>query len=212
MRVSDASRVLFVHVPKTGGSTIDLIFDEEVSDARRVSERKRHATYARLVKQEPGLREYWSCGFVRNPWARMVSWWSMGGEVFTRAEQGRERAVEHLRANPEHWAPFGEYRHDFRRFVLEGTVDVKRFGTPQLSWLATRRGRRVDFIGKVENFVHDVNVVRDRLGLPPAEDHPRKNKSTHGHYSEYYDDETRTRVAEVFADDIEAFGYTFDAP
>ena len=36
MRVSDSRRVLFVHVPKTGGSTIDHLFDEEIDDARRV--------------------------------------------------------------------------------------------------------------------------------------------------------------------------------
>jgi hypothetical protein len=209
MRVSDSHRVLFVHIPKTGGSTVDHIFDHEIPDGRRVPKRQRHATYQRLVQQEPRLGDYWSCGFVRNPWARMVSWWSMGGEVFTRAEEGKERALAHLRDNPEHWAPFGEYRHDFRRFVLEGTVEVKRFGKPQLSWLTKRDGGLVDFIGKVESFVADVNVVRERLSLPPVEDQPRKNRSSHGHYSDYYDDQTRARVAEVFADDIEAFGYTF---
>lgn len=209
MRVSDTNRVLFVHVPKTGGSTIDHIFDDEVPDSRRVPDKQRHATYRRLVAEEPALRGYWSCGFVRNPWSRMVSWWSMGDAVLTRAEQGKERAVHHLNNNPDHWAPFADYRHDFRRFVLEGTVEVKRFGRPQVAWLRNRKGGLVDFVGKVESFVADVNVVRERLGLEPVEEQPRRNRSAHGHYSEYYDDETRKRVAEVFADDIEAFGYTF---
>jgi Sulfotransferase family len=209
MRVSDTKRVLFVHVPKTGGSTIDHLFDNELGDARRVPGRQRHATYRRIVQKEPALADYWSCGFVRNPWARMVSWWSMGGSVFARAERGVEHASAHLRNNPEHWAPFGEYRDDFRRFVLEGTVEVERFGRPQVAWLTKRSGDLVDFVGKVESFVADVNVVRERLGLEPVAEQPRKNKSAHGHYSQYYDDETRERVAEVFADDIEAFGYTF---
>jgi hypothetical protein len=209
MRVSDSHRVLFVHIPKTGGSTIDAIFDREIEDGRRIPNRQRHAAYRRLVQAEPQFREYWSCGFVRNPWARMVSRWTMGGEVFSRAEAGFEKAQNHLQSNPEHWAPFGEYRDDFRRFVLEGTVEVKRFGQPQIRWLTKRGGGLVDFVGKVENFVEDVNVVREHLGLEPVPEQPRRNKSTHGHYSEYYDDDTRTRVAEVFADDIEAFGYTF---
>jgi hypothetical protein len=37
----------------------------------------------------------------------------------------------------------------------------------------------------------------------------RLNKSDHVHYSHYYNDEARDRAAEVYADDIEHFGYTF---
>lgn len=209
MRVSDSHQVLFVHIPKNGGSTVDTIFDREISDGRRIPGRQRHASYRLLVLQEPHLRDYWSCGFVRNPWSRMVSWWAMGGEVFERAERGKPRAVAHLADHPKRWAPFGEYRHDFRRFVLEGTREVARFRKPQIAWLTKPGGGLVDFIGRIENFDADVNVVRDHLGLDPVEELPRRNRSSHAHYSEYYDDETRARVAEVFAPDIEAFGYTF---
>lgn len=209
MRISDSRRVLFVHIPKTGGSTVDHIFDREVTDSRGGGKGQRHATYRDAARLQPQLSEYWSCGFVRNPWARMVSWWAFGAGVFARAAEGKEGAMAHLRANPGRWAPFGEYRDDFRRFVLEGTVEVERFGQPQVTWLTRPGGGLVDFVGRVETFAADVDVVRERLGLPPAVDQRQKNKSSHSHYSDYYDDETRTRVAEVFADDIEAFGYTF---
>lgn len=209
MRVSDVNRVLFVHVPKTGGSTIDLIFDQEVEDARKVQGAKRHATYGELLKLEPGLTPYWSFGFVRNPWARMVSWWAMTVGMYERAERGHERASYKV-ANLQHvWGPLGEYRHDFPTFVLEGTANVKRLRVPQLRRLRANGHGEVDFIGRVENFLHDVNVVRERLGLDPVEELPRRNRSTHGHYSDYYDDRSRARVAEVYAPDIEAFGYTF---
>jgi hypothetical protein len=93
--------------------------------------------------------------------------------------------------------------------VLEGTREVDRLHRPQIRWLVDPEGTRVDFIGRVENFVADGNVLRERLGLPPLEEFPRKNLSPHGHYSDYYNDETRKRVAEVFAEDIDAFGYTY---
>lgn len=209
MRVSDASRVLFVHVPKTGGSTLDAIFDQEVEDARRVEGATRHDTYRDLLELEPQLSEYWSCGFVRNPWARMVSWWAMTVDMYERAESGHERAkykVENLRRI---WGPLGKYREDFPTFVLQGTQNVKRLRTPQLRRLRTKGQQQVDFIGQVENFVHDVNVVREKLGLETVAELPRRNSSTHGHYRDYYDDRTRDRVAELYAMDIEAFGYTF---
>jgi hypothetical protein len=210
MRVSDTNRVLFVHVPKTGGSTIDKIFDSQVPDARKVKGAQRHHTYRQLLKIEPELATYWSCGFVRNPWARMVSWWAMTVDMYDRAESGHEAArhkVENLRRV---WGPLGEYRDDFSRFVLEGTANVPRLRVPQLKRLSAPGGRTVDFVGRVENFVDDVNVVREKLGLEPAAALPRRNKSSHRHYSDYYDDESRDRVAELYAMDIEAFGYTFE--
>ncbi len=208
MRVSDDRRVVFVHVPKTGGSTIDLMFDREVPDARRVTGRARHATYGRLLRADPSIRSYWSFGFVRDPWARMVSYWSMLRGFFDDVEAGDPEALRKLEAAPQVWLTEGEYRHDFRRFVLEGTVTIPKLGRTQLRTLTAGR-RRVDFVGHLETFDRDIATVRERLGLAPLEELPQRNKSTHGDHRDYYTDETRDHVAMVFADDIEAFGYTF---
>lgn len=208
MRVSDSRRVLFVHVPKTGGSSIDRIFDDEVPDARKVPGRQRHAPYNRLLKAEPGLADYWSFGFVRNPWARLVSWWLMVGRTFAKAEAGHVPSQEKIRRFPDVWLTEGEYRHDFERFVLEGTIALKKVGRPQLVTLSAG-DRQVDFIGRLESFDQDVAVVRERLGLAPVDAAPHVNRTRHGDYREFYTDETREHVAEVFAVDIEAFGYTF---
>jgi len=211
MRVSDSSRVLFVHVPKNGGSSVDWTFDHEVPDARRISERGRHSTYRKLLRTEPGLADYWSFGFVRNPWARMVSWFSMMQNIFANETAGRPRTLDKLERKPGVWEPVRPIATDFETFVLEGTRTVPRFARAQVDWLETRKGKRVDFIGRVENFHADFAVAREQLGLPPTQEVPRVNKSRHGHYSDYYTDETRKRVAEVYARDISEFGYTFDS-
>lgn len=208
MRVSDSNKVLFVHVPKTGGSSIDAIFDREVADARKAAG-ARHATYERLLRREEQFADYWSFGFVRNPWARMVSWWTMISTVFARADAGHQPAIDRITKEPTAWLPEGEFRHDFDRFVLEGTATIKKVGRPQIVTLSAG-SRMVDFVGRTENFEKDVAVVREHLGLGPIDSLPRRNKSSHGHYSEYYNDATRQKVAEVYAADIEAFGYTFE--
>jgi hypothetical protein len=208
MRVSDTHRVLFVHVPKTGGSTLDQMLDNDLPDARKVKGCTRHTGYAELLEAEPQLAEYWSCGFVRNPFARMVSWWSMAVRFADDLDAGRERAKRKVRRLPHIWEPLIQYRDSFDRFVLEGTREVPRLGMPQVS-LLTAGDRRVDFVGRIENFLHDTNLLRERLELKPVDELPRKNPTSHQHYSEYYTDETRARVAEVYADDLEAFGYTF---
>lgn len=199
-------------MPKTGGATLDDMFDTEVPDARRVTGRKRHSFYADLLEADPALADYWSCGFVRNPWARMVSWWSMAVRMQERVEAGRADNLRKVTEKPNIWGPLMAYNDDFSRFVLEGTREVKRLQRPQIRWLKSAEGEPVDFIGRVENFVADGNVLRERLGLAALEAFPRKNPSSHGHYSDYYNDETRKRIAEVFAEDIDAFGYTYTAP
>jgi hypothetical protein len=208
MRVSDARRVVFVHVPKTGGCTIDLLFDREVADARKVTGAGRHAPYGRLLKVDPTIDDYWSFGFVRDPWARLVSYWSMLRDFYARVEAGKPEALRKLAEVPAVWAVEGEYRHDFRRFVVEGTAAIPKAGRPQVATLSAG-ARRVDFVGRVETFDRDLAIVRERLGLPPLPRVPRLNKSSHGDYHEYYTDETRDHVAKIFADDIAAFGYTF---
>lgn len=200
--------MLFVHVPKTGGSTIDAFFDQEIPDARTVDRCPRHAPLKRLLKNEPGLADYWSFGFVRNPWARMVSWWSMVSAVFDAADAGNEQAIRKITNFPKAWLPEGEFRHSFDAFVLEGTEKVPKLGRPQIVTLSAP-DRRVDFVGRVENFTDDINIVREKLGLPQLEKIPRRNKSSHGHYHDYYTDETRKKVAEVFREDIDAFGYEY---
>ena len=62
-----------------------------------------------------------------------------------------------------------------------------------------------------ENLDTELREVWEHLGLPGEPDLPRAkgNARPAGHYRELYTPASRERVAAVFADTIEAFGYEF---
>ena len=86
----------------------------------------------------------------------------------------------------------------------------------QLSWVVDARGNLlVDRVIKLEDLEAAwPDLQRDICGLsraPYADGGLRRNPSSHGHYSTYYDDETRKIVAEYMAADLRYFGYSFDS-
>ena len=214
MLISDSGRALFVHVPKTGGVSVGVAFTRCCPDARSKAPGVtpplgRHAPYARILRAEPQVADYWSFAFVRNPWARMVSWWSMihDWDVEHGPASGKPQGAEatRMRGN-EMWRAAAAYS-GFEEFVLRGTEELPRVGRPQVDYV--RAGdREVDFIGRTETFAEDLAEVERRLGGAPTKI-PHRNKSPHGSYRDYYDDATRAKVAEVYAPDLDAFGYTF---
>ncbi|WP_370250040.1 sulfotransferase family 2 domain-containing protein [Nocardioides sp.] len=205
MIVSEERRFLFVHVQKTGGSSVSRLLLEHVPDAQRLDEQVhggKHALMRTALRTRPDLAGHFVFGFVRDPWARLWSWHQM-------VHRREERVPERLQHNP-FWRAVARDYADFERFVLEGPDVFRRLRTPQLDYLRFQ-GRRADFIGRTESLAADLDTVRDRLGLPDgvAVEHRNSARAPSDHRAQYTP-AMRDRVAEVYAVDIAAFGYRFD--
>ena len=66
----------------------------------------------------------------------------------------------------------------------------------------------VDMYLRFENLQEDFDTMCVKIGIEKRE-LPHKNKSERIDYTEYYNDETRQFVADIFAKDIEYFGYEY---
>ncbi|MGA8257031.1 MAG: sulfotransferase family 2 domain-containing protein [Nocardioides sp.] len=201
MIISDEHKLLFVHVQKTGGVTLTNLLKSQLTDVR--SNEKRHAPLRRILRKEPDLSDYWTFGFVRNPWDRMVSWWSM-------IENWREWSDRKGLDTEDRWNHFwrGSMEYvDFSQFVLQGTQDFPRLRKPQIDYLVAG-DRRADFIGRTENLDNDSRYALEHFGLG-TEGLSHDNASKRTGYRDYYDAATRAHVAKVFAKDIKEFDYEF---
>lgn len=68
--------------------------------------------------------------------------------------------------------------------------------------------RHVDNIIHTESLQTDFDNLCDDIDIPRKK-LPHKNKTRHIHYTEYYDEDTRQIVEEMFEDDIKYFKYKF---
>jgi hypothetical protein len=209
MLIAPESRFVLVHVQKTGGMTVDEVLRAAAPDAEAFSVpgHGRHAGIGELLAVRPECASYFVLGFVRNPWARMYSWWAMIQRRKASAEAGNAYVVEMMSRNRFWRKVLGEYA-DFETFVLRGTREIDRLGRPQLDYL-TSPGRSADFVGRTERLEDDLREALRLMGLPLGEDVPRRNAAPSTDYRPFYDEVMRDRVGEVFAADVARFGYEF---
>lgn len=212
MLISKRKKFIFVHVQKTAGTSLQKVLRTHAPDAKLWLGRHGLASDGVAEIGRERWERYFSFGFVRNPWDRLVSHYSMiRDRIDELAPQEREVARPF---KIELWNYVLHFSHDFESFLDNCTGLIwdrdcyKSFLFNQLDYLADDAGELlVDYVGRFENFGHDARKVLATIGIEA--DVPRLNPSSRGDYSQYYTPRTRDLVAERFARDIEAFGYEF---
>jgi Sulfotransferase family len=223
MFISPSRKVAFIHIQKTGGSTIESVLGEHIPDFQIRGHKHNSVKYG--FREIDDWESYFSFAFVRNPWDRLVSWYSMIEEA------GRIKLVDTLNNKRNYnryqyarklfvWKEVLENTNSFDEFVRSAT-DIaittdgrKLIAQNQIDYISDAHGNIVvNFIGRFENFQADLRQVLEKLEitLEPTEiTRNRKNRSEHRHYSHYYTPETRAIVEQVYQRDIKYFGYTFE--
>lgn len=194
---------IFVHIQRTGGNAIRSALglpDKEPNKHFSARELK-------PVHSDTRWAHSFKFAFVRNPWDRLVSWWSL-------IDNGRDPAG----ATPAPNNFFGyvlTQARDFEEFLSNCTDEIvdqdgrKNIFRNQIEYLtADNGGLMIDFIGRFERLQTDFDTVTGHLGLPQVT-LPKINHSRHAPYTEYYTPAMAEKVRQRYNRDIAAFGYEF---
>lgn len=187
---------LFVHIPKTGGVSINRSLYGGLGGG--------HTRIAEYELRYPAAEfaDFFKFTFVRNPWSRLFS-------AFHFLKAGGFGPTD--RGYVERLAPFGS----FEAFVLDGLGDpaIRRLNhfVPQMEFITGIDGNvPLDFIGFFENIDSDFDHVRARLDQSNRLRHHNRTPGRNGDYRLAYTPEMIARVGAAYAEDIAAFGYAFD--
>jgi len=208
-------KFLFVHVPKTGGNSIQNILAEYSEDTLITTEKhqdgverfelrnstyklKKHSKLSRYRKLLPAdlYRQLFKFATIRNPWDKMISMYFSPHR--STGTWDREDFIRLIKRAPtlQDYVTLPSFRDRLE----------KKLGLP-----ARPRplDRDIDYLIRFENLNDDFNEVCRRTGLPAVPELPVRNRGNRKHYSHYYDDELRDMVAQKFMNEIEFGGYIF---
>ncbi len=186
---------------------MDLYLKKNVPDLRQMLPRHAYTVDGIQKLGRPRWDNFYSFGFVRNPWARLVSWYCMIMESPT------DEGGKFWRYVRDHATTFEEFLTKCQQPVVETKGKfryAKSLVRNQLDYFTDEHGKvAVNFIGRFEALDRDFARVQQQLGLPPGP-LPKVNVGRPKDYQSFYTRRTRALVAKRFQRDIDFFGYTFD--
>lgn len=216
MFFSRGRRFIFVHIPKTGGTSLMLALearamkdDLPIGDTPKARQRKRRLkgieTSGRLWKHSrlsdiyglataDEIESFFTFTLVRNPWDRLVSY-----HAWLQMQDFDHPAVALAR------------RLDFSAFLNSPEI-IKSFrASPAASYVSDANGiERAGMYLQLEHLGRDIPALEARLGLRLPDIGRINTSGRNRDWRGYYSDADAALVADFAAADIARFGYTFD--
>jgi hypothetical protein len=209
---------LFVHIAKTGGTSVrealqPLRWRDPWYYAQGICHRlhglsrdrigMKFPRHAKAILAKEALPEAFFDGlfkftFVRNPWDLQVSSYHHIRRSWPHLMEGREEFGDFLRWRFDPERPLEPHIETSNRLQTDHLVDL-------------HGNLIVDFLGRYENLLADFEAVCQRIGIrTPTLPHKRKASDRLQDYRSYYTDDTVGLVARHFAKDVEMLGYRFE--
>ena len=212
--ISDERRCIFVHIPKTGGTSVeDAIWGADWSKRtpqqlwmglvrpgfNKYQSGGLQHLLARQICEEVGadrFESFYKFSFVRNPWDKAVS----------QFHYMKTRPDLRMLMGVRPWTTFRKYLRILRKHHNRHVQSYE-----QWRFVCREDGElMVDFLGRFESLEEDFRKVASAIGLDDVTlPHSMKTKKRRP-YTEYYDRGSADIIAEIYARDIELLDYRFN--
>lgn len=149
-----------------------------------------HFTYIQLQKflsfhTHLRMNNFYTFSFIRNPYARV---YSMSKTAYFK-------------------------KQNFKQMLIEESEKLKAMFGTQYEFLKDEEGNiKLDYVGKLENLEEDYNNIRKTVSkLPPFDSKYKINTNlATDDYKQFYNQETKDLVYELFKEDFQNLGYEKD--
>lgn len=198
-----AQKIFFSHVPKSAGCSIrDALKPDAVLHWSPLLHQKGFCIQKYI--SENSYLNFFKIGFVRNPWDRLVSCYH-----FFRQGNNHEWPKEDVREIKK-MQEFNEFNDFALHFQANQDWWMRKFHfLNQHTWTHSSDNKlSLDYLGKVETIEEDINSICNLIGAPYIKI-KKLNKSKRGLYADYYNNESKEIVSNVYEKDIAYFNYKF---
>lgn len=196
MPISYKHKFKFIHIPKTGGSSIERVFDlqhkKNLFQPRFTNEIEgchfapQHFTHALINHFEPTCKDFFSFTIVRNPYNRTIS------EYFYINKNFEGKKIDNFNEK--------DFSHWIDTSLLKFNMDHK---LPQTTFLDTP----VNMILKLENINEDWKKLNKKLGTNYKLIHDNKSSIDKEAILTSLSKETKLKIYKIFKDDFEKLNY-----
>lgn len=190
------NKCIFIHIPKTAGTSIILELNKDKMVPRD------HATWRDYKRKSPYLFEkYYKFSFVRNPWDRVVSSY----HYFKHGGNQTKHDIEFKNSVIDKYDSFESF---VLNYLNKDSIWSNRLFWPQWFFLLDDKNNlQVDFLGKFENIENDISVLEKKLNFKLSLQ--KTNVSIRKDYKQYFSEETRIKISELYSKDILQFNYQY---
>lgn len=216
MIISPGRNFIFVHIPKTGGTSLAAALEDRamaddilIGDTPKAQKRKRRlkgVTSAGRLWKHSTLRDIdglvtpafvqsaFIFALVRNPWDRMVSYYHwLQAQTFDHPAVGLAQTL------------------GFSAFLRHPVTASGLQAQPYTSYVTDPTGQvRAAAFVRLEHLEQDLRPVEEHLGFKLNLPHLNASERA-GPYQDHYNDSDSSYLAQICASDVESFGYSFKA-
>ena len=239
MVINDLGRFIFIHIPKNAGNSITRLLLKH-SDNSAYDDVPQHAALKWIGNNFPEKLLYKKICFSRNPYSRMVSWWTYNRshekfwEEYDLARHARDmefnewllKCIQRGRQELIPQVYFISPNFKYKITNRDSTIDIHplrhnnfirgKFGLGETDNPTPIYQPNADFVGKVENLEQDIKRLFDYLDVAIWSKNnvmgiTKENTSKEKvDYREQYNTESVEIVQSIFQQDFEYFNYSYD--